>query len=140
MVFEYQDYLVTTLVLPLFAVIVSLFAIGSVVYEFCFRTRIISFESIAKLIFVIGVSVCFIITCYISLANGGIYLIRENEKHAMVITGTIESICEPSKWVPAYKGDIQQGTKTVHGADIVIDGKEYLASTGEGFKEGDRVL
>ena len=58
---------------------------------------------------------------------------------AEVITGTIESVCEPSKRVPTYKGDVPQTGKTVHGADIVIDGKEYLSGSCVGFKEGDCV-
>jgi len=139
MFFEYRDYLITTFVLPILAVIVSIFVIVLIVYYCLFKIKIISMENILKLIFVIVVSACLFVPCCVSLANGGIYLLRERENDAEVITGTIESVCEPSKRVPTYKGDVQQTDKTVHGADIVIDGKEYLSGSCVGFKEGDCV-
>lgn len=86
-----------------------------------------------KLLFCLSMVVFCTIPQIQYLANGGIYLLKEKEGDALVCTGMIESVCEPSKRFPGFKSFHQ------YGADIVIGNEQYFAVTCETFKEGDYV-
>lgn len=94
-------------------------------------------DIIKQLVFVL----LFIITGFLctrdsitDLKNGGIYLLEEKENDAIIETGIIESITEPSKLHPNFKSTRKNG-----GADIIINGEIYLAVDSGDFDVGDRV-
>ena len=135
MVFEYQDYLLNAFLNPIistiFFVLICLSAIA------CFGVAVfrgkISTESVLTTIFFLIVTIICIIPNYTKLANGGIYLLEENENDAIVECGVIETLIEPSEKMINFKSNHK------YGADLTIDGEYYFALTCSNFKKGDKV-
>lgn len=130
--FSYNDYWDVTFLIPatVFASAVILFCVFSVRF---FTAK----GKTTKKIF--GYVFCLCIVVFISfseikfLSNGGFYLLKEKESDAVSCSGTIESVCEPSEYIPGFK------ISHNYGADIIINGERYFAVTCGEFEEGDYV-
>ena len=136
MVFDYKIYLNNAFVLPVAFSLMALFFNGYYIINLIFsitKGKRIEVQSILFTLFFFIISCIVTYDNYTILTNGGIYLFSENEDDAVVESGMIESICEPSERITRFKSDYG------YGADIIINGERYFAMTCKGFNEGDKV-
>ena len=135
-IFDYQVYLNNALVLPIIASIMLLILNGYLIITLflsIIKGKKTEIQNILFIIFFVIVSCVITNDNYKTLSNGGIYLFFENEDDAVVESGMIESICEPSERITRFKSDYG------YGADVIIDGELYFALTCNGFEKGNKV-
>lgn len=136
MTFLYKSYWNATLLLPVLVISFMLVLIFSSSYAYWVRE--VHKPQIVERTLGYLFSLCVAVFCIVPqckyLLNGGIYLLAEKEQDALVHSGTIERICEPSNRFPGFKLSHE------YGADIVIDGVEFFVITSGNYEEGDSVV
>ena len=136
MVFSYKTYWDNTFLLPVVMIGLMLILLLMVSYGLWIKPMHRKPPTTA----VLGYIFCAVVVIFCSfsqiktLANGGVYLLNEDENDALVHIGVIEHICEPSERLTGFKSN------HCYGADVVIDGEQYFAVTCGDFKEGDCVI
>lgn len=136
MTFLYRSYWNTTFLLPVLVISFMLGLIFSSSYAYWVRDahKPQMVERMLGYLFTLCVAVFCIVPQCKYLLNGGIYLLAEKEQDALVYTGVIESISEPSNRFPCFKLSHE------YGADIVINGEQFFAITSGNYEEGDSVV
>lgn len=141
--FDYDAYLISNCLVPLFFLIFVLiaFTILIVGYVRYFRdgTSDKSLDVILKMILGFVVLLFLMSTKIMLLSRGGIYLLFEKENDAIEITGEIESTFELpfNGGMRLSKYGIRQNDGC--GEGIIIDGIKYHIMTYGDYKEGDMV-
>ena len=134
MTFEYNDYLVVFLLVPLLALLFIVpAAIGIIrgIYRDMVESNTV--QNPIKVIFAIVTVVLFLLPQFYFLCNGGFSLLSEKEEDALVTYGIVTQIIEPSEKYHGVKASHK------HGADICIDGEYFFAITGGNLNEGTKV-
>lgn len=135
MVFSYETYWINTFLLPAAMIICMIVALFVCSYGYWVGSRVKNQKSVLiyGYLFCILIVVCCMIPQCQYLLNGGAVLLGETEEDAVIQTGIIESVCEPSERFPGFKSSHR------YGADIIIDGELYFAVTSGDFEEGECV-
>lgn len=138
MVFEYDIYYNQTFITPIISIVLLILWISFPIYNFIKTDKKTDFPSaIVTLLLFVFIGIFFMTMNIMSLINGGAYLCKEDSNDAIVESGIIENICEPSDDVSLFK--VRYNGHYRFGADVMIDGEEYFAVTCEGLEIGDYV-
>lgn len=135
MTFSYNSYRDIFLFLPVIIILSSVVVVFIASYDYWakFASKKDSLYATLRYLFCLVVLFACIVSQSKYLLNGGIQLLWESKESALIHTGLIETIHEPSERFPGFK------LSHCYGADIVIDGVQYFAITADNYREGEIV-